>query len=131
MSEKRANEVARREDAEAHAGEIVAGSGRQGKPRRMPRMVSARLDAELVAELRAVARQRNTTVSDLLREGAERIVYDAYADAVTVEVTKTEGTTGWTVRGGGQGKFAVSPSGKPSRKATTTTTRHVSRPTTA
>lgn len=131
MNERREDEVSRREEAQAHAGEIVEGSGKLGKPRRMPRMVSARLEAELVAGLRAVALQRHTTVSDLLREGAERIVRDAYEGAVTVEVTRTEGT-GWSVRRGEQDKYVVSPSGKPSRQTSTTTTRHAQQqPTTA
>ncbi len=129
MSEWREDEATRREEAQAHAGEIVEGSGKRGKPRRMPRMVSARLEAGLVAELRAVALQRKTTVSDLLREGAERIVRDAYEDAVTVKVTRTVGT-GWTVRRGEQDKYVVSSSGKPSQK--TSTTRHAQQqPTTA
>jgi predicted transcriptional regulator len=81
MNEQRASEIARREVAQAHAGQIVAGSGKRGKPRRMPRMVSARLDGELLRQLRIVAQQRNTTVSDLLREGAELIIEDAYANA--------------------------------------------------
>ena len=81
MSEQRASEIARREEAQAHAGQIVTGSGERGKPRRMPRMVSARLNGELYGQLQAVAQQRNTTVSDLLREGALQIIKDAYADA--------------------------------------------------
>lgn len=81
MNEQRASEITRREEAQAHAGQIVAGSGERGKPRRMPRMVSARLDGELLRQLRIVAQQRNTTVSDLLREGAELIIEDARASA--------------------------------------------------
>lgn len=81
MNEQRASEITRREEAQAHAGQIVAGSGERGKPRRMPRMVSVRLDGELLRQLRIVAQQRNTTVSDLLREGAELIIEDAYASA--------------------------------------------------
>src|SRR5215203_2046019 len=62
MSEQRASEIARREEAQAHAGEIVAGSGQRGSPRRIARMVSVRLDGELVRELQNVAQQRNTNV---------------------------------------------------------------------
>jgi uncharacterized protein (DUF4415 family) len=81
MNEQRENEIARREEAQAHAGEIVAGSGKRGKPRRMAQMVSVRLDGELIGKLRTAAEQRNATLSDLLREGAELIVEDAYASA--------------------------------------------------
>jgi predicted DNA-binding ribbon-helix-helix protein len=82
MSEDRRNgEIARREEAQAHAGEVVAGSGKRGKPRRMAQMVSVRLDGELVSALRNIAEQRGVTVSDLLREGAERIVQKTYAAA--------------------------------------------------
>jgi uncharacterized protein (DUF4415 family) len=81
MNEQRAREITRREEAQAHAGQIVAGSGERGKPRRMPRMVSVRLDGELLRQLRIVAQQRNTTVSNLLREGAELIIEDTYASA--------------------------------------------------
>ena len=79
--ERRENEVARREKAQAHAGEIAGGSGRQGKPRRMAQMISVRLDGELVSRLRTVAEQRGVTVSDLLREGAQLIVQNEYASA--------------------------------------------------
>lgn len=79
MNDQRKSEVVRRE--EAHAGEIVAGSGRRGKPRRMAQMVSVRLDGELIGKLRVVAEERNATLSDLLREGAELIVEDEYANA--------------------------------------------------
>ena len=79
--ERRENEAARREKAQAHAGEIVGGSGRQGKPRRMAQMISVRLDGELVSRLRTVAEQRGVTVSELLREGAQLIVQNEYASA--------------------------------------------------
>ena len=79
--ERRESEIARRERAQAHAGEVVVGSGRRGKPRRMAQMISVRLDGELVSRLRAVAEQRGVTVSDLLREGAQLIVQNEYANA--------------------------------------------------
>jgi hypothetical protein len=78
--ERRDSEIARRERAQAHAGEVISGSGKRGKPRRMAQMVSVRLDGELVSTLRTIAQQRGVTVSDLLREGAELIVADAYAN---------------------------------------------------
>jgi uncharacterized protein (DUF4415 family) len=129
MSEQRASEIARREEARAHAGDIVPGSGERGKPRRMARMVSVRLDGDLINQLRNVAQQRNTTLSDLLREGAELIVQDAYADTVTLQVTKSEGT-GWAIQRGQGKSFGVSPRLQ-SPKVPTTTTRHEPQPATA
>ena len=79
MNEQQTTEITRRKEAQAHAGQIVAGSGERGKPRRMPRMVSVLLNGDLYRQLRAVAQQRNTTVSDLLREGAELVVEDTHA----------------------------------------------------
>ncbi len=85
MSEEKRHDEETRQAAkgEAGAGRVVAGSGRRGKPRRMAQMVSVRLDGELVGKLRIVARERNVTLSDLLREGAELIVEDAFAGAQT------------------------------------------------
>ena len=79
--ERREREIARREKAQAYAGEVVVGSGRRGKPRRMAQMVSVRLDGEIVSRLRTIAEQRGVSVSDLLREGAQLIVDNAYASA--------------------------------------------------
>jgi hypothetical protein len=124
VSDPRTNEISRREEAQAHAGGgIVAGSGRRGKPRRMARMVSARLDGELVSKLQTVAQQRNTTVSDLLRVGAELIVKEAYADAVTWRVTKAEGVVGSKIQSGQGTSANVHDQDSPSSGSTTTTTR--------
>ena len=98
MDERRENEIARRKKARAHAGEVVAGSGERGKPRRMPRMVSARLDAELFAQLRLVAQRRKTTVSELLREGAELVLEDAHADAKLHTSFTVSGAQEWVPR---------------------------------
>jgi hypothetical protein len=79
--ERHDDELARRERAQAYAGEVISGSGGRGSPRRMAQMVSVRLDGGLVSSLRTIADQRGLTLSDLLREGAELIVQDAYASA--------------------------------------------------
>jgi hypothetical protein len=127
MSENE-NEIARREEALAHAGEIVPGSGARGNPRRMARMMSVRLDGGLIGQLREVAQRRNTTVSDLLREGAELVVQDAYADTVTLKVTRSEGAVP-TIYGGQATSGIAAPQSHPP-EATTTTTRHRRQPTT-
>jgi len=72
-------EIRQAAKAEVGAGKVVPGSGRRGKSRRLAQMVSVRLDGELVGKLRVVAKERNVTLSDLLREGAELIVEDEYA----------------------------------------------------
>ncbi len=79
--EQRENEEIRQEKKEAGVGEIVPGAGSRGTPRRMDQMVSVRLDGNLIARLKSVARRRGLTLSDLLREGAELIVQDAYKSA--------------------------------------------------
>jgi hypothetical protein len=127
MSENE-SEISRREEALAHAGEIVPGSGVRGNPRRMARMMSVRLDGRLISQLREVAQQRNTTVSDLLREGAELVVQDAYADTVTLKMTKSEGTVPTIYGGQATRSIAAPQSHQP--EATTTTTRHRRQPTT-
>ena len=79
--ERRNNEIARRQAAQDHAGEVVSGSGKRGKPGRMAQMVSVRVDGELASTLRTIAAQRGVTVSDLLRGGAELIVQNTRAAA--------------------------------------------------
>jgi hypothetical protein len=80
MSQERHDEEIRQQaKAEVGAGKVVPGSGRRGKPRRMAQMVSVRLDGELIGGLRLIARERNVTLSDLLREGAELILEDAHS----------------------------------------------------
>jgi len=74
-------EIRQAAKAEVGAGRVVPGSGTRGKPRRMAQMVSVRLDGELVGKLRIVAKERNVTLSELLREGAELIVEDANVGA--------------------------------------------------
>ena len=93
MTEHWRDEEARiREEAQAHAGEIVEGSGTRGSSRRLPQMVSVRLDGGLVAALRALARQRGVTMSELLREGAECVLAGQHAEGTGgVFVTHIEG----------------------------------------
>jgi hypothetical protein len=74
MSDHGSNERERREAAQKHRGEVVAGSGRALASRRIDQMVSVRLDPALLADLRVIAEQREVTLSELLREGAGLIV---------------------------------------------------------
>ena len=66
-----------RERAVAFCGNVTPGAGTKGAPRRMAHMVSVRLDGELIGKLRAVAKERNATPSDLLKEGAELVAQRA------------------------------------------------------
>lgn len=49
---------------------LIEGSERQGEPRRLDQMISARLDPTLVASLKQFAKQHGMTLSDALREAA-------------------------------------------------------------
>jgi hypothetical protein len=79
MSDQRADEAVRRNLARQHRGEVVEGSGEPIEGRSVPQMVSVRLDPALLAELRALARKRGSTVSDLLREGAGLVTAREFA----------------------------------------------------
>lgn len=87
--EARRSERERRELAEQHAGEVVAGSGRAVPPRRLGQMVSLRLEPELAAALRELASRRGTSVSELLR--------DAAIDLLTTAQTAAAPTFTWHV----------------------------------
>lgn len=68
------SERERRELAQEHAGQIVPGSGRAVTPRKLGHMVSLRLEPELAEALRKLAARRDVSVSELLREGALRLL---------------------------------------------------------
>lgn len=74
--EARRSEQERRELAQQHAGEVIEGSGRAVPPRRLGDMVSLRLEPGLAGALRELANRRQTSVSELLREAAVRLVED-------------------------------------------------------
>jgi len=94
MSEDRfSEEIRTREEERAHAGEIVEGSGTRGSPRRLPQMVSVRLDARLVVALRVLARQRGVTMSDLLREGAKLVLEGQHPEEPRTYITSIEGAS--------------------------------------
>jgi hypothetical protein len=68
------NESERRKLANDHRGEVVPGSGTPVAGRRLGQIVSVRLEADTIAALREVANRRGMTVSDLLREGAGKVL---------------------------------------------------------
>lgn len=69
-----ASERDRRERAYEHRGELAQDSAESVAPRRLDHAVSVRLDPQVLTALRNVAESRETTVSDLLREGAQRVL---------------------------------------------------------
>lgn len=72
---------------------LVEGTGRQGEPRRLDQMVSARLDPDLVATLREFAARHGLSLSDVLREAAVQLLArEAAANVLTFDVTVTNGT---------------------------------------
>lgn len=70
----RKSESSRREAAFANRGEVVEDSGEPLAPKRMSEMISVRLDAELVASLRALAAERHISLSDILRSAAVELI---------------------------------------------------------
>jgi hypothetical protein len=72
--ERRRSEHERRELAQQHAGEVVEGSGTPVGPKRLDQMISLRLEPELAVALRELANRRGVSVSELLREGAIRLL---------------------------------------------------------
>jgi hypothetical protein len=72
MSEKE-----RRALAEAHKDEIEVDSATPVSPKRLGQMISLRLDPDVAIALRDLAVRRGMSVSDLLREGAARVLASA------------------------------------------------------
>lgn len=72
---------------------LVEGSGRQGEPRRLDQMISARLDPGLVATLRDFAARHGMSLSDVLREAAVQLLArEAATNVITFNVTVTNAT---------------------------------------
>lgn len=95
------SERQRRERAQQHAGDVVAGSGRVIEPRRLDHMISVRLEPELVTRLRRMATENGMTLSDILRRAASLLIAEeerSHAPIVRLSVVNgnappTPGTT--------------------------------------
>jgi predicted DNA-binding ribbon-helix-helix protein len=72
--EDRTKEGEIRDLAEKGRGQVVEGSGQAIEGRSMPQMVSLRLEATLLHDLREVAERRGLTLSEVLREGAGLLI---------------------------------------------------------
>jgi len=95
--DRRADEMRRREQAQAHRGEVVEGSGSAIDPRSVPQMMSVRLDAILAAQLREVAESRGTSLSDVLREAAQLVVSAYMSPTASVKWSRVDRWTGVSV----------------------------------
>jgi len=85
-----------REQAYLHRGEVVPGSGTPVEGRRLDQMVSVRLEPETIIALREIAERRSQSVSELLREGASRVIAAEQHQGPRVElssITVTLNTT--------------------------------------
>lgn len=74
---ERLSEKERRELAEAHKDDIDVESAAPVTPKRLGQMISLRLDPEVVIALRDLAIERGVSLSDLLREGAAKVLTEA------------------------------------------------------
>lgn len=66
-------EIERREAAQEKKGQVVVGSGRRGKPKRMAQMVSVRLEPVLLRKALDIMKHNDSTLSEVLREGLRRM----------------------------------------------------------
>lgn len=69
--ERRETEKSRRQQAQAHKGEIVPGSGELLGSRNLEHMISVRLGDDLVSALRGMADRRGVSLSGLIREALQ------------------------------------------------------------
>ena len=70
---RREDEIRRREAAQASTAKVEEG-GYEVAGRSIKQMVSVRLEAQLLKELRQVAEQQDVSISDLLRQAAVDLV---------------------------------------------------------
>lgn len=84
----REDEKRRREAAQAITADVEAG-GREVARRSLKQMVSVRLEAQLLKELRLLADRRGLSISDLLREAALNLIEESRPIAVHVSLWST------------------------------------------
>jgi hypothetical protein len=103
------DEKRRREAAQSSVSDVEPG-GREIEGRSLKQMVSVRLEAQLLGELRALATERGVSISDLLREAAVDLVDRSRPVSIHV-VLRSAGTQmtipGW-VTAGRSATFGVS-----------------------
>ena len=84
----REDEKRRREAAQATTADVEPG-GREVERRSIKQMVSVRLEAQLLKELRLLATERGLSISDLLREAALGLVEQSRPVSVHVSLWST------------------------------------------
>jgi hypothetical protein len=64
--------------------DLVTGSGRRVEPKAMQQMISARLDAALVAELRVYCNRSGLSLSEALRDAVVQYLHRAATSETTI-----------------------------------------------
>jgi uncharacterized protein (DUF4415 family) len=88
-NERREDEKRRREAAQASIVEVEPG-GHEVAGRSIKQMVSVRLEAQLLKELRELAEKQEMSVSDLLRQAAVELVERSRTAPVLVHYRRSE-----------------------------------------
>jgi Family of unknown function (DUF6290) len=86
MSIEREEEIEARLTAEEARGQVVEGSGERIAGRRLPQVISLRLDGELLSALRAYASDKNMSLSDVIRSAAAKFLEEQAAVPVLVQL---------------------------------------------
>ena len=88
-NERREDEKRRREAAQASVAEVEPG-GHEVAGRSIKQMVSVRLEAQLLKELRELVEKQGVSVSDLLRQAAVELVERSRTTPVRVHYRRAE-----------------------------------------
>jgi hypothetical protein len=86
MSAEREAEIEARRRADEARGQVVEGSGERIAGRRLPQVISLRLDGELLSALRAYAIDKNLSLSDVMRSAAVSFLEEQAAVPVLVQL---------------------------------------------
>lgn len=93
--ERREDEKRRREAAQASIAEVEPG-GHEVAGRSIKQMVSVRLEAQLLKELRELAEKQGLSISDLLRQAAVEHIERSRTTSVLVHYGRAEALSGIT-----------------------------------
>jgi predicted DNA-binding ribbon-helix-helix protein len=94
-NEHRENEKRRREAAQATIAKVEPG-GHEVPGRSIKQMVSVRLEAQLLKDLRELAEMQGVSISDLLRQAAVELVERSRTTSVLVRYGRAEAPSGIT-----------------------------------
>ena len=82
MTVQRRSERERRDEAQSNAESLVEEAGREVPRSDLKQVLSLRMDPQLIRSLRHIARERGTTVSELLRAAASQMVNATHVPTV-------------------------------------------------